>query len=235
MYSFGPIKTASAMGGAVVRVASPELCRRMAESLSCDPLQSRVKFAKRLVRFAVLKALSGHHISALFCRCVSALGFDVDTLVNSFGRGFASTDILPQIRRQPSAPLLRLLRRRWLHYDFSRIERRTRLGRYLDQQTGNSHPPEHSFWVYPVFAPDPEAVRDRLKAAGFDATTQSRMIVVPPVDDVRVALATERRWRQVVFLPWYPDLTDEAVEAMAMCLTAANEPTRDSRPQSSNV
>lgn len=218
MYSFGPIKTASAMGGAVVRVASPELCRRMAECLSCDPLQSRVRYARRLARFAVLKALSGNHISALFCRCVSALGYDVDTLVNSFGRGFASSDIVSQIRHQPCAPLLRLVRRRWLHYDFSRIARRTRMGRCLDERTGNPHPPEHSFWVYPVFVPNPEAVRDRLRAAGFDATCQSRMIIVPPVDDARVAVAAERRWKQVVFLPWYPDLTDEAVDAIADCL-----------------
>ena len=105
MFSFGPIKTATALGGAVVRVSSPELCKRMAESLKNDPIQSRVSFACRLVRFTALKLLSGKRAASLFRYCVERLKYDFDSLVSSVARGFASSDLFAQLRRRPSAPL----------------------------------------------------------------------------------------------------------------------------------
>ena len=222
MHSFGPIKTATALGGAVVRVSSPCLRKRMAETLSRDPIQSRANFARRLARFAMLKALSGNRDSLLFCRCVHYLGLEVDSLINSFGRGFASSDIMAQIRHQPSTPLLGLLRRRWQRYDFSRIDRRRHLGRHLDHRTGRHHSPTHSYWVYPLFVRNARVVCDRLRAAGFDATCQSRMIVVPPIDDSRVATSARRSWNQVLFLPWYPEITEKAVDEMAKLVRFSN-------------
>lgn len=64
MFSFGPIKTASALGGAVARVKSPELRQRMAELLKGDPIQSRTSFAIRLARFTALKLLSGKRVAS---------------------------------------------------------------------------------------------------------------------------------------------------------------------------
>ena len=215
MHSFGPIKTATALGGAVIRVSSPRLRQRMANTLGCDPIQTRANFARRLARFAVLKALSGNCVSVLFCRCVHGLGFDVDSLINSLGRGFDSSSIMEQIRRQPSTPLLRLLRRRWRTYDFTRIDRRRHLGHYLDHRTRQQHSPAHSYWMYPLFVRNANAACDRLRAAGFDATCQSRMIVVPSIDDSRVPTSARRSWNHVLFLPWYPELTQRAVDEMA--------------------
>ena len=215
MFSFGPIKTASAVGGAVVRVKSTELRDRMAELLKTDPIQTKTSFALRLARFTALKFLSGKRMAALTRYCVERLGGDFDSLANSSVRGFRSLELLAQLRRQPSAPLLGLLRRRWQTYDFARIGKRMELGRYLDNRIGQAHSTSHSFWVYPVFVHDPIALRDRLRAAGFDATCQSRMTVVPAVDDVRTSVAACTAWKNVVFLPWYPDLPQSAVIAMA--------------------
>lgn len=214
MFSFGPIKTASALGGAVVRVSSRKLRERMAESLKYDPIQSTISFARRLVRFTSLKLLSGRRGASFFRCCVERLGYDFDSLANSAVRGFASSDLLGQIRRQPSTPLLRLLRRRWQSYDFARIERRIHMGRHLDERLGQSHVASHSYWVYPLFVGDPIAVRARLCTAGFDATCQTRMTVVPAIDDSRLPTSASCIWKQVVFLPWYPEMPDEAVDAM---------------------
>jgi dTDP-4-amino-4,6-dideoxygalactose transaminase len=215
MFSFGPIKTASALGGAVARIQTPELRQRMAAILTSDPIQSRLSFAIRLARFAMLKFLSGRHIAWLTRYFVERLGGDFDSLANSVVRGFAASDLLAQLRRQPSAPLLRLLRRRWLTYDLARIDNRIDLGRYLDREIGIEHAASHSYWVYPIFVNDPIAVRDRFRAAGFDATCQARMIVVPSCDDSRNPTLASTIWKQVVFLPWYPDMPRDAVDKMA--------------------
>ncbi len=221
MHSFGPIKTATALGGAVVRVACPDLRQRMADHLQGDPLQSRAHFAMRIFRFAGLKFLSGKCIASLFRFGVRCLGRDYDALVNSLGRGFPSSGILQHIRRRPSMPLLRLLRRRWATYDFARIERRRTLGRELDQRCGMQRPPEHAYWVYPLFLPGSQATAEALQAAGFDATCRSRMTVVPAVNGRPGATAAQQRWDQVLFLPWYAELTADAVATMADVLASA--------------
>ena len=215
MFSFGPIKTATALGGAVVRIASPHLRRRMAELLEGDPVQNRSSFARRIIRFATMKLLSGRHAAACLRWCVQRRGYDFDTLANSMAKGFTSSDLLPQIRRRPSIPLLRLLRRRWRTYNFARIDRRVLLGSRLDGRLGLRRTASHSYWVYPVFVDDPNAVRDRLLAAGFDATRQTRMAIVPAADNSRPAVSARQSMEQAVFLPWYPELSIEAVDTMA--------------------
>lgn len=224
MFSFGPIKTASALGGGLVRVSSAALRQRMAETLKNDPVQSRFSFARRLIRFSALKLLSGKRSASVLRRCVERLGFDFDSFASSAARGFASSDLLPRIRRQPSTPLLRLLRRRWRSYDFARVERRIHMGRLLDNRINAHHDASHSYWVYPLFVDVPIVVIDRLRAAGFDATCKTRMTVVPAVDDSRAPSSTQSWWKHVVFLPWHPEMPDEAVEEMAdlVCETRWN-------------
>jgi len=215
MFSFGPIKTASALGGAVVRVKSAALCRTMSELLGTDPIQSSTAFARRLLRFTLLKTVSGERTAWLFRRCVERLGYDFDTLANSVTRGFTGSNLAAQLRRQPSTPLLRLLRRRWRTYDFARIARRTEMGRRFGARIGRSHDPSHSFWVYPLVVDAPSALRDRLRDAGFDATHLARMAVVPAADASRVPAGARRVLERMVVLPWYPDMPDDAIDAMA--------------------
>lgn len=222
LFSFGPIKTATALGGAVARVKSAELRERMAVLLSADPIQSRAAFLTRLVRFAFIKLLTGRRVAALVEYGVERLGGDFDSLANSIVRGFAPSDLLTQLRRQPAVPLLRLLERRWRTYDFGRIENRVALGRLLDGRIGHARAVAHSFWVYPIFVHDPITVRNRLRAAGFDATCRARMTVVPASDKSRTAPLADRSWKQVLFLPWYPDMPREAVEEMSALIQTSD-------------
>ncbi|MEM8668973.1 MAG: DegT/DnrJ/EryC1/StrS family aminotransferase [Planctomycetota bacterium] len=215
MFSFGPIKTATAIGGAVARVSDREICAKMRRQLIGDPVQSRFAFAKRLVRFATIKWLCGPRASRCFAYCARCLGYDFDSLANSFAKGFKPTHLLLQIRRRPSVPLLELLRRRWQSYDGSRIERRIEHGKKVDQRLGQQHPSGHSYWVYPLFVNDPPALCRRLQAFGYDATHRSRMAIVDGDQPTKRATLTEARWRRVVFLPWSPDMPDEAIDEMA--------------------
>ena len=48
------------------------------------------------------------------------------------------------------------------------------------------------------------------------------MIVVPPIDDSRVATSARRSWNQVLFLPWYPEITEKAVDEMAKLVRFSN-------------
>jgi hypothetical protein len=181
-------------------------------------------------RFSALKLLGGKRFASLFRRCVEHLGYDYDVIAGTVARGFSSSDLLSQIRRQPSTPLLRLLGRRWRTYDFARVERRIHIGRYLDKRLGAQRAVSHSYWVYPVFVDTPTILRDRLRAAGFDATCQSRMAVVPAIDDSTFPTTASLIWKHVVFLPWFPELPDRVIDEMADLVRSSTVVT-DSEPQ----
>jgi hypothetical protein len=95
----------------------------MAELLRADPVQSTARFARRLARFTGVKLASGHLATRALPWALARLGVDFDAFANSAARGFAPANLLDQLRHQPSTAMLRLMRRRWTSYDFSRIER----------------------------------------------------------------------------------------------------------------
>lgn len=214
MHSFGTIKTATAVGGGVVYAASEETRRRMRQILASDPIQTRVEFFIRLMKLSVLKLTAGYYASSAFMWILHLLTMNVDAMLNSLGRGFTRKQLLRQIRVRPSSPLLRLMRRRWSTYDFTRIDRRKSLGRRLDRLLAQSQPPDHSRWVYPLFLPSADKLACKLRAHGFDATQLSRMTIVPDATPSRSAPVARRIWKDVLFLPWYVELTEDAVDEM---------------------
>lgn len=214
LFSFGPIKSATALGGATIVLESDALRVRMKAILNDDPVQTRTSFARRLAWFSLLKLLSGKRMSAAFRKVLEHLAIDFDRFASSAARGFRGTDLLEQLRRQPSVPLLRLMKRRWRSYRFDRISRRRSLGERLDDHLGLSRPKTHSYWIYPYYSDSPLRLCTSLQKAGFDATCRSRMAVVSDHSSFK-AMKIHANWQQVVFLPWYPDLTRAAVDKMA--------------------
>ena len=95
---------------------------RMRELNASLPVQPRVEYARRVVRFAGLLVLARPRLYAAFARL---LGDRLDATVNGAVRGFAADELLARIRRRPSAPLLALLERRLRRFDGRRLRRRT--------------------------------------------------------------------------------------------------------------
>ncbi len=58
MFSFGVIKSSTALGGAVLRVRDAELLRRMRQGQAAWPVQSRWRYLKRLVKYGTFKLLT---------------------------------------------------------------------------------------------------------------------------------------------------------------------------------
>ena len=113
LHSFGPIKSCTALGGGVVRVKDQSLRKRMRQILATDPVQSAARFRKRVVRFGILKLLSGRIAASGVIVVLQCLRIDADAALTTLAKGFRGSDFVKQLRYQPSTPLLRLLRRRW--------------------------------------------------------------------------------------------------------------------------
>ena len=112
MFSFGPIKHATALGGALLRVRDPDVRSAMRDRLERQPRQSSWAFAMRLIKYAILRLLSLRGPYTVIWYAARTVGVDPDRLANRLTRGFAGRGSLERIRRGPSVGLVRLLRRR---------------------------------------------------------------------------------------------------------------------------
>jgi perosamine synthetase len=234
LYSLGPIKTATALGGAVLRVRDDELRGRMRATLDGWPVQPTRELLARALKFGVLSLLARPLLFAAFVRACRRRGRDLDDLLSSFVRGFKvpydDPAFTARIRRRPSAALLRVVHRRLAVFDRERLARRAGLGERLAGALPETlaHPgrgcPVRTHWVFPVVTTEPARLVQNLRGRGLDAApahATSAIAVVPtPPGAADPAVA---RWllEHVVFLPAYPELPERAVRRLVDALREA--------------
>jgi perosamine synthetase len=226
LFSFGPIKTATALGGSLARVRDEELLQDMSAIQAAYPLQSRVKYLRRIIKYAGLKLLSGPIAFGCLARTCRWARVDLDRLVNGSVRGFDRRELLRQIRQRPCAALLSLLERRLTRFDLRRLESRTALGLgMVNRLAGMASVPgatacEHTHWVLPVLTNQPRRLIESLRDAGFDATQgRSLCVVSPPADRTELDPSDARATMTgVVFIPCYPELPPAAFENLVRTL-----------------
>jgi perosamine synthetase len=224
MFSFGSIKTASAVGGAVLRVRDPGLLEKMRRAQERWPVQSRRHYAGRLLKALCLVLLGRPLVyGPLACVC------DLDDLVNGAVRAFpasgdATGELFGRIRRRPSAPLLALLARRLKTFDAGRLARRAQSGERVAHRLPEvvRHPgelsPSRTHWLFPVVVSDPEELIRALRWRGFDASRVTSSIApVPAPPDLQRLIPKEanRMMSRLVFVPVYPELPDKYLDLLA--------------------
>jgi perosamine synthetase len=94
MYSFGTLKTSTALGGAVLRVRDREVLSRMRGIQASYPSQGRGGYLKKLLKVLGLVAVSRPGPYGLLVRACRRLGSDLDALVNGVVRGFPRGSLL---------------------------------------------------------------------------------------------------------------------------------------------
>jgi dTDP-4-amino-4,6-dideoxygalactose transaminase len=219
MFSFGPIKMQTALGGGLLRVRDQALLAKLRRRQAQYERQPRLAFMRRIARFMLLVALARPWLFAVFIVICRLRRIDHDMLLNQAMRGFAGPDLLKRLRQQPSAPLLRLLHRRLLQACQQRIERRAAwFSRVVRQQPRLMHfgakAQHHTHWVLPIKSSDPELLVALLRVHGFDATRKaSSMIVVPPTRQLSSSSTpkAQQMLDQLVYLPVSPAMTTERI------------------------
>lgn len=227
LFSFGPIKTATALGGALLRIKDAKLRSMVREIQGSYTIQSRLAFLKKIIKFALLKLLSYPLPYGTFTKLCTLLRRDYDTIIARSVRGFGSGDIFSLIKQQPCLALLRLLKRNLLKRPAGGIARRGETAqKVLYAISENIHHPgelakDHTFWVVPVVVEQPALLISTLKAIGFDATQgASNMCVVDaPSGHERSLPRQAKKWMsEIVYLPVYPDLSPRTLKRLVQSL-----------------
>ena len=223
MFSFGPIKTATALGGGLLRARDASIRERIRSLQEGYPVQNRWQFFRRTAKYSLLKLFGLRPMFdalVFFCR---ATRVDYGKLINGSAHGFAGCDFFRGIRRRPSAPLLALLGRRLETFDHTRASRQAAHGNLLGQLLrptipcpGGTRFP-HTHWVFPILTHRSTEILATLRRNGFDATRAESLFVVPPPADRPhlAARASLDALSGMVFLPLYPEMPPRAIRAMA--------------------
>ncbi len=225
-FSFGPIKAQTALGGGIVQFRDRDLLSKVRQCQSEYPRQSIAEFRGRLGRYTLLHGLSHRIAYTAFVSSTHGLGIDHDRLISQSVRGFGEGDLLEKIRRQPSWPLLSLLKRRLANPDREWLSRKTELAMQIRQRLPvecrlGDQATFPTVWVLPIRVSNPDSVCRRLFAAGFDATRHaSNMVVIdspPEHPDAQTTMST--KWiSELVYLPLHPSLADTLVQRMTRLL-----------------
>jgi perosamine synthetase len=228
MFSFGTIKTATALGGGIFCFRDPQLLEAVRRHQSRWPIRSRWHFLSRLLKYSLLMLLSYRPIYSLFIGLCRGLGIDHDRLIGERVRGFPGDDLLRQIRHRPSAALLALLARRIRKFDHRTIVRRTAAARLaIDQMPAIRRPgsqaPDHTHWVFPILHEAPEELQRSLWKKGFDATrgATSLCVVDPPADRPELEPVEARQaFQRLLYLPVDAGLSRRCIERLGAAVRA---------------
>ena len=231
MFSFGPIKPQTALGGGVLRVRNATLRHAMGRLHDAWPEQPSTEYLRRVLKYAlVLLVLTRPVYGAL---AWVSRGRHQD-LLKSAVRGFPGAEFFTRIRRRPSAPLLATMRRRLKNPDLAADAERRRQGASLLKRLPATVVPgnaagDHSYWVFPVTVPEPTKAIEEIRRLGLDPSRgpTSLTVVQPPPGRPAPQEALEGM-EDVLFLPLGPGVTPGLSASMAEAVCRLH---RTSEPQ----
>lgn len=222
MFSFGTIKTSTALGGALLRFRDHELLANVRQLQDAYPVQGRWNYLKRIFKYLMLKGVSQRQVFSVFVSFLRVFGHDYDRIMNSLVKGFAGPNFFERIRKRPSTPLLVMMLRRLKHFSPERLAERTSIGGHLHARIGNaakvpgfqSRP--HNQWVFPILVDDPGQMISSLRSEGFDATQGQSLVVVEGLPGRQGSANTATSvLEKMVFLPCYPGISSHVLDRMA--------------------
>jgi dTDP-4-amino-4,6-dideoxygalactose transaminase len=220
LYSFGPKKTATCLGGAVLSVKDRDLLTKMEAIQSDYPSQSNLKYFFKINKFVFIKLLQSDFIYSVFSPLLKALRIDFDRLLYNFKKDHK--DLFVKIRKKPSGPLLSLLKYRIKKFDDSVIQERIKLGRYflskipLNMRIGykSTH---HTFWCFPILSKNPSRLIKSLQTHKMDAT--KGFIDFGPLShakwNCKKYLKMQKIYSHIIYLPFYCTMSKTDIDRIA--------------------
>lgn len=222
-YSFGPIKVATALGGAMVTGENLPLIARMRALESTFPVVTRWSCCKRLARIAAVKIMVLKSCFGMYLFVLSLLGRDGDAVLSRRLRGFRPGALMPQLRYRPATPVISLLARRHARFDRQEQATMVRRGERFRVQVApcvtvsGGDCQDRGYWILAVEATSSAGIVKTLRSQGFDACQKGSLTVVEaPASrrDLSVHNA-ERLLREAVFLPFYRQMPSDEQDRMA--------------------
>lgn len=211
MFSFGLIKTNTAVRGAIIDIKNPALYADVSSRNEQYDKQKTTNFLKKLLKVVLIKFLTTKIVYTGFYGLVKAVGKDFEQVLASFTKGFPGDDIFKQIRYRPCSANKKLLQRKLNNFSkrdiVTRIQFANDILPYIpDHYKIGMLNAKHTYWVLPIETKDPIKLVSLLRSNGFDASQKASSLVklivpktIPKPDDLVL--------ENIVYLPAYPAMS----------------------------
>ena len=241
-FSFGSIKTQTALGGALCRIKDPVISQKMRKLQLTYPIQPQWKYLTKVFKFSILKLVSAYPLYGLMVRFFNRAGKNYDQQITRLARGFSGGDFFQQIRQRPALALIKMLDRRLNQSNTASLNRRIQKGRLADQllrsviERPGSDATDKGYWLYPIITANPGKVISTLTQNGFDATqgaSQLTWVKVPAdISTERASfldpVESRRALMHSVYLPVYPKMADGVFHRLSRLVAQSACPLADS-------
>jgi len=182
LFSFGLIKTNTALTGAILCIRNEQLFAAVKILNNRLPVQKGDRYFKKIINATLINVLTARWIFTIAYWLCKLFGKDFDALITGFTRGFPGADVMKKIKYRPCDANLCMLQHKWSHFNQSHIHKRKILASQLLQDVNPQHiignaNLRHTHWVIPILVANPSLLIDKLRDKGFDATSKASSLV----------------------------------------------------------
>ena len=215
LFSFGPLKTATAFGSALACVRDAATRHAMRHLSRQAPAQPTGVYLRRLLRYGALQAAANPLAYRAITALANCLGLDVSQWIDRATRSLRS-DTAEQLRRRPCAAALAVLDRR-IREGSAPVDRRRAPAQTLLRALGPSAPlptarvEPHGRWMIPALCQNRDELRAALRLEGFDAM-RARLA---PVADGEHPTPGANTLAEALCLPFDPRMTERDLLRLA--------------------
>ncbi len=223
LFSFGAIKSCTALGGSVTLVKDRCLAQKIMAIEKTYTEKSEFWFVQRLLKYLCLKVLSHPIAFGFLIASLNIFQIDVNKFISSLTRGFKQGDIQQQVRYRPPRAMLSLLQYRLEHLNTAHYQRREQVAKSFLALLNNSdtlsidfanHTFRHSYWLVAVLTENREIIMERLRRSGFDSTTGTTSLKSL---DENAKFAT-KLINSVLYLPVYASMPERELMDLAQLI-----------------
>lgn len=209
LWSFGPLKTATALLGAVATLPNKRdmLAKQMKAICATWPIYSQYEYFVRIIKYSILHIFSSPLIYGIFVRIVQLFNKDIDAFISKTTRSFPKEKLFAFIRKQPSVSLIRSMAWRLHSYSLSRVESREKQGEErlaklsLSDYVPGEKTIKRTFWLFPFCNPDSTFSVSEFRTAGVDASAASSSIVCISKNPAAETPMAHKLMQSIIYLP----------------------------------
>jgi perosamine synthetase len=206
LFSFGLIKTNTALSGAILHIRNEQLLAAVKILNNRLPMQQGGRYFKKIINATLINMLTARWPFTIAYWLCKQFGKDFDTLITGFTRGFPGADVMKKIKYRPCYANLCMLQYKLRHFNQSRIHKRKVLANQLllnvdSRNTIGAANLRHTHWVIPIVAANPSLLIDKLRDKGFDATSKASSLVKIGFVGLSSKTSNELTLQNLVYLP----------------------------------
>jgi len=222
MFSFGFIKTNTAVRGSIIKIRDNTLYAEVATRNEQYDKQDTKGYLQKLFKVTFVKLLTNKTIYTGFYNLVMAMGKDFEEVLDGFTKGFPGDDIFTQIRYRPCAPNQKLLQKKLTYFDQYCITSRMQLANDILTNIPDAYKigfknKMHTYWVMPVETSNPGGLISYLRSKGFDASQKASSLI--KLDKLNtIPDPEELALENLVYLPVYPAMSRKDLNKLTQLL-----------------